>query len=167
MPLVNYEAEGNLAIDGVDMNRPAFAVIGDENGNGGLVQLWADFDVRGEDRLLPGVTGFLAYPRRITVKRFDLRLLVVGDVDQTGAPTADSLIGLQNNLEYIRANVLAPVVSSTGTRAGVLTLPSAATRSASVHVLGVVTQSYGFASGCSGAIWIGTLQISIPAGRFA
>lgn len=167
MPLTNYGIEGSLSIDGVNMNRPAWAVLGDEKGTGGLVPLWADFDVRGEDRLLPSVAGVIAYPRRLTVTRYDLRLLVVGDVDSAGSPTADSVIGLQNNIEYIRANVLAPVVSSTGTRAGVLTLPSAATRSATIHVLGVVTQSYGFASGCSGAIWIGTLQISIPAGRFA
>lgn len=165
MPLQNYEAEGNLTIDAIDMNRPAFAVIGDENGANGLVQFWADFDVRGEDRLLPGATGVIAYPRRITAKRFDLRLLVVGDVDNAGTPVADSRIGLQNNIEYIRSNVLAPVVSSTGTRAATLTLPSGATRTASVHVLGVVTQSYGLAE--CGSIWIGTLQISIPAGRFA
>lgn len=167
MPLQGYEAEGNLTISGVDMNRPAFAVIGDGSGADGLVQLWADFDVRGEDRILPSVTGVIAYPRRITAKRYDFRLLVVGDVDRFGAPNVNSTIGLENNLEYLRANVFAPVVSSTGTRASVLTLPSAATRSADIHVLGVVTQSYGFATGCSGAIWIGTLQISVPSGRFS
>jgi hypothetical protein len=166
MPLANYEVEGNLTIDSIDMNRPAWAVIGDERGEGGLLRLWADFDVRGEDRILPSVAGVIAYPRRITARRFDLRLLVVGDVDQAGAPTADALIGLQNNLEYIRSNVLAPVVSSTGTRAASLLMPSGATRTANIHVLGVQTQSYGFRPGCDGAIWIGTLQISIPTGRF-
>jgi hypothetical protein len=167
MPLANYDLEGNLTISTIDMNRPAWAVIGDENGNGGLVTLWADFDVRGQDRLLPGATGVIAYPRRLTATRKDLRLLVVGDVDLNGVPTADSVIGLQTNLEYLRANVFVPVVSSTGTRAATLAMPSGGTRTADIHVLGVVTQSYGFASGCSGAIWIGTLQISIPAGRFS
>jgi hypothetical protein len=165
MPLVNYEVEGNLTIGGIDMNRPAFAIIADERGEGGFVQLWADFDVRGEDRLLPSATGVIAYPRRITVRRMDFRLLVVGDVDQAGTPVVNTKVGLQNNLEYIRANVLAPVVSATGTRAATLLMPSGATRSADIHVLGVVTQSYGF--GACGAIWVGTLQISIPAGRFA
>jgi hypothetical protein len=167
MPLAGYDAEGNLTIGSIDMNRPAWAVIGDERGEGGLLQLWADFDVRGEDRILPSAAGVIAYPRRITATRKDLRLLVVGDVDHTGAPTVDSLIGLQNNIEYIRSNVLEPVVSTTGTRAATLLLPSGSTRTANIHVLGVVTQSYGFAAGCGGAIWIGTLQISIPAGRFA
>lgn len=169
MPLQNFTNEGSLSIGGINMNRLAFAVIGDENGEGGLLKLWADFDVRGDDRILPSVAGVLAYPRRLTATRYDLRLLVVGDVDQTGTPTADSNIGLQNNIEYIRANVLVPVVSPTGTRAAVLTLPSGGTRTADIHALGVVTQSYGLAvvNGCSGSIWVGTLQISIPAGRFA
>lgn len=167
MPLAGYDAEGNLTIGSIDMNRPAFAVIGDERGEGGLLKLWMEFAVRGEDRILPSATGVIAYPRRMTATRFDLRLLVAGDVDQTGAPTADSLIGLETNLEYIRSNVLAPVVSSTGTRAATLLMPSGATRTANIHVLGVQTQSYGFAAGCGGAIWVGTLQISIPSGRFA
>lgn len=165
MPLVNYDAEGNLTIGTIDMNRPAWAVIGDENGEGGLVKLWADFDVRGEDRLLPGANGVIAYPRRITETRKDFRLLVVGDVDAAGAPVADSRIGLQANLEYIRTNVLAPVVSSTGTRSATLLMPSGGTRTANIHVLGVVTQSYHLAE--CGSIWIGTMQIDIPAGRFA
>lgn len=165
MPLTNYAAEGNMTIGGIDMNRPAFAIIGDERGEGGFVKLWADFDVRGEDRILPSATGVIAYPRRMTSKRFDFRLLVVGDVDQAGTPVADSRIGLQNNIEYIRANVLAPVVSSTGTRAASLLMPSGATRTADIHVLGLVTQSYGLQE--CGSLFVGTLQISIPAGRFA
>lgn len=165
MPLVNYEAEGNLTIGGIDMNRPAFAIVGDENGVGGLVQLWAEFDVRGEDRLLPSATGVIPYPRRMTSKRFDFRLLVVGDVNQAGTPVADSRLGLQANLEYLYTNVLAPVVSSTGTRAATLLMPSAATRTANIHVLGLVTQSYHL-SECD-SIYIGTLQTSIPTGRFS
>jgi len=165
MPLVNYAPEGSMTIDGFSMNRPAFAIVGDERGEGGYVKLWADFDVRGEDRTLPSVTGVIAYPRRMTVTRVDFRLLVVGDVDQAGAPTADSVVGLQDNIEYIRASIVAPVVTPTGTRAAILTMPSGATRSAAIHVLGVVTQSYGIAE--CGSIWIGTLQVSIPGGRFS
>lgn len=165
MPLVNYDNEGSMTIDGFSMNRPAFAIIGDERGVGGYVQLWADFDVRGQDRLLPGATGVIAYPRRMTVRRMDFRLIVVGDVNQAGGSVSDSREGLEANLKYIRANLLAPVATTTGTRTAILTLPSGATRTAEIHVLGVVTQSYGL-SEC-GAIWVGTLQISIPFGRFA
>jgi hypothetical protein len=165
MGLTNFQPEGNLTISGIDMNRSAWAVLGDERGEGGLVRLWFEFDVRGEDRILPGVTGVIAYQRRITAKRHDLRTLVVGDVDQAGNPVADPAIGLENNLEYLRANVLAPVATSTGTRAAVLTLPSGATRTADVHVLGMTTQSYML--GPCGSILVGTLHISIPTGRFS
>jgi len=165
MPLSNYADEGSMTIDGLSMNRPAWAIIGDERGVGGYVQLWADFDIRGDDRILPSATGVIAYPRRMTVKRMDFRLIVVGDVDQAGTPVADSVIGLQNNIEYIRANFLAPVASRDGLRDAVLTMPSGGTRSASIHALGVVTQSYGLTE--CGSIWVGTLQISIPSGRFA
>lgn len=164
MPLTNYEAEGNMTIDGIDMCREAFAIIGDERGVGGFVQLWADFDVRGEDRLLPSVTGVIAYPRRITAKRFDFRLVVVGDVDAGGTPVSDSRVGLEENLAYIRENVLVPVVSASGTREAVLLLPSGSTMEADIHVLGVVTQQYNLVE--CGSIWIGTLQTSIPGGQF-
>ncbi|MCA1807220.1 MAG: hypothetical protein LC687_05155 [Actinobacteria bacterium] len=164
MPLSNFDVDGTLTVDSILLNRAAFAIIGDENGKGGLVQLWADFDVRGEDRLLPSATGVIPYPRRITKKRYDFRLLVVGDIDQAGTPVADTRSGLRANLEYIRANVLAPVVSSTGTRAATLTVPGGSNRTADVHVLGVVTQSYHIHE-CN-SIWFGTLQISVPGGRF-
>jgi hypothetical protein len=172
MPLVNTTLEGSLTIDAVSMNPAsgAWGVVGDGR-VGGLLDLWAAFDVRGQDRTLPGATGVIAYPRRMTVTRKDLRLLVVGDVDSVGAPVADAVEGLEANLEVIRSTVLAPVVSSTGTRAAVLTMPSGATRTADIHVLGLVTQQYMLSSvvdGCSqGAIFIGTLQISIPSGRFS
>jgi hypothetical protein len=122
--------------------------------------------VRGQDRVLPGATGVIAYPRRLTATRYDLRLLVVGDVDgQTGDAVADARAGLAANLEYLRVNVLAPVSSSTGTRAATLTVPGLSSRAANVHVLGLVTQSY-VMQAC-GAIFVGTLQISVPAGRFS
>lgn len=168
MPIANGQDEGTLLIGAISMNpaNGAWAIVGDERGEGGLIKLWADFDVRGEDRILPSVTGVIAYPRRMTVTRHDLRLLVVGDVNgQTSAPVSDSRIGLQNNLEYLRTNVFAPVASSTGTRTATLTLPSGSTRTGAIHVLGVVTQSYHL-SEC-GSIWIGTLQISIPGGRLS
>lgn len=171
MPLANYDIEGSLSISTISMNRPAWAVIGDERGTGGLVHLWPEFDVRGQDRILPSVAGVIPYQRRMTVTRKDLRLLVVGDVDETGTPVSDPVEGLEANLEYLRTNTFAPVVSSTGTRAAVLTMPSGATRTANIHVLGLVVQSYVLGKvldGCAqGAIAITTLQISIPTGRFA
>lgn len=168
MPLVNNAAEGTLTIDSVDMNiaNGAWGIIGDERGVGGYVKLWADFDVRGEDRILPSVTGVIAYQRRRTVTRHDFRLIVVGDViGETGAPEADTRIGLEENIEYLRENVIDPVDTATGTRSATLTMPSGNTRDAEIHVLSVTTQSYQLRE-CD-SIWIATLHISIPSGRFA
>jgi hypothetical protein len=167
MPLVNNAAEGTLTIDGVDMNigNGAWGIIGDEKGTGGYVQLWADFDVRGDDRILPSVTGVIAYQRRRTVTRHDFRLIVVGDViGSTSAPETDTRVGLEENIEYLRENVIDPVDTATGTRSAVLDMPSGNQRAADIHVLGVTTQTYKL-SEC-GSIWIATMHISIPSGRF-
>jgi hypothetical protein len=168
MPLLNMQAEGVLTIDGIDMNpsNGAWGIVGDERGEGGLINLWTDYDVRGEDRILPSATGVIAYPRRMTATRHDLRLLVVGDViGQTSAPATDSRVGLQTNLEYLRANTFAPVVSATGTRAASLTMFTGGPRTAAIHVLRVTRQTYHIDE--CGSIWIGTMHISIPGGRFA
>lgn len=168
MPLQNTTNDGTLTISGISMNpaNGAWGVFGDRRGEGGLVKLWADFDVRGGDRLLPGVTGVIAYPRRMTVTRKDLSLWIVGDViGQTGVAAPDSKVGLATNVEYIRANILAPVVSSTGTRAASITVPGFPDRTADIHVLGMVTQEYMMLE--CGAALRATLQISIPGGRFA
>lgn len=168
MPLEHNNLEGTLTISTISMNpaNGAWGVLGDESGRGGLIHLWYKFDVRGEDRILPSATGVIAYPRRMTVTRCDLRLLIVGDViGQTGVSASNSIEGLATNIEYIRTNILAPVVSATGTRAATLTVPGQSTRSADIHVLGMNIQSYQL--GICGAIAVATLQISIPGGRFA
>jgi hypothetical protein len=168
MPLQNTSLEGTLTIGSIAMQNTfgAWGICGDETGQGGLVHLWTRFDVRGTDRLLPGVTGVIAYQRRMAPTRHDLRLLVSGDIDGvTGTPYTDPVEGLAENLEYLRANVLAPVVSSTGTRAATLTVPGMANRTANIHVLGLMIQSYMIVF-CQ-SVAVTTLQISIPGGRFA
>jgi hypothetical protein len=168
MPLAHLTQEGSLSVGGVALANAfgAWGIVGDERGNGGLVKLWTDFDVRGEDRILPSVTGVIAYPRRMTATRHDLRLLVTGDVNgQTGATPSDATQGLETNLEYLRANFLAPVATATGTRAATLTMPSGSTRTADIHVLGTTVQTY-LLQECA-SLWIGTVHIDIPEGRFS
>ena len=167
MPLQNTTLEGTLTIGGISMNpaNGAWGIVGDERGQNGLLQLWASFDVRGQDRILPGAPGIIPYPRRMTVTRHDFRLLITGDViGQTGAPATDAIEGLATNFDYLRANVIDPVVSSTGTRASTLTVPGQASRSADIHIIGFVIQSYQLAE--CGSIAVTTLQTSIPLGRF-
>lgn len=168
MPLQNTTLEGTLTVGSISLNpaNGAWGVLGDERGVNGLLHLWATTTVRGEDRILPSATGVIAYPRRVTVTRKDLRLLIAGDViGQTGAPATNAIEGLATNIEYLRANIITPVASATGTRAAVLTVPGQASRSADIHILGFTIQSY-MLTEC-GSVAVSTLQISIPSGRFA
>jgi hypothetical protein len=161
----DYDCEGTLTIASVSMNRAAWAVLGDDTGQGGLLNLWVYTEQRGSDRIVPSAAGAVAYRRRETVTRHDLRLMVVGDVDENGTATANSLIGLAANINYLESNVIQPTNTGDGTRAATLTVPGQSTRSANIHVLGFQPQEYHL--GDTQAILVGTLQISIPAGRFA
>lgn len=162
--LSNYDCEGTLTIGGISLNRPAWAVLGDDRGNGGLLQLLTTVDLRGDDRTIPGATGVLPFRRRQTVTRYSFRFLVTGDVDETGAVNVNAKNGLVDNLDYLWTNVLTPPATSTGTRAAVWTKPDATTVSSNVHVIRCEPTTY--AMGTS-SIWEGRLVISSPSGRFA
>lgn len=161
----DYDCEGTLTIGGVSMNRPAWAVLGDELGTNGLLQFVVLGERRGEDRVLPGAAGVIPYRRRLTSTRYDLRILVAGDVDENGTPTANALQGLIANLLYLYNNVVADPGGTDGTRAATLDLPGQSQMSADVHVIGLEPQQYKV--GDSAAVFSGTLQLSIPAGRFS
>lgn len=161
----DYDCEGTLTIGGISMNRPAWAILGDDTGAGGLLQLITVAEQRGSDRIIPSATGVIAYPRRLTVTPFELRILVAGDVDSTGAPTANAQEGLAVNLNYLYTNVVAPVVSSTGTRAATLSIPGLSALTANIHVIGLRPSEYHL--GSSASVWEGRLQISVPGGRFS
>lgn len=164
----NYDLEGSLVIGGVSMHRPAWAVLGDDTGAGGLLQLLSDVQQRGSDRVLPGAAGAIAYPRRIAPSTYELRILIAGDVDESGNLTANGKEGLVANLKYLMTNVVEPVASATGTRAAVLTLPGQTATNADIHVFGLYQRGYYYPDGDSTkALWEGSLQIDIPAGRFA
>lgn len=162
--LVNYDCDGVLTIGGIVMNRPAWAVTGDGDGEGSLFDLLIGVEQRGEDRLMPFGVGVIPYRRRITVTTHTLRLLVVGDVDENGDPTTDHTDGLRANLAYLMANVVAPVATSAGTRAATWDPPAGATQlSAAIHVTGITKKKMALGDN---AVFEGTLNISVPAGAF-
>lgn len=167
MPLAFNDNDGVLTIDGISMNptNGAWMIQGDKTGNGGLLQLWIEFAIRGEDRVLPGAPGVIPYQRRMTVSPHQLALTVVGDtIGETGAAEFDQRVGLQTNLLYLRENVFLPVNTQAGTRAAILDTPDGTQLCADIHVLHVSTQQYHLHE--CGSIWIGTMHISIPAGSF-
>lgn len=157
--IYNYDCHGTLTVGGVSLTCPAWAVLD-------LWALWSQFSVRGEDRLLPGAAGVVPYKRRIEPVRFDLRFLVIGDVDEDGVPYPDPVVGLETNLATLWTSVLQPTLTGDGTRAAVLTLPSGATRTANIHVLGFEPIQAYLTPGYQAAL-DGVLPISVPAGRFS
>lgn len=124
-----------------------------------LSSLWATPDVRGDDRLIPGVTGVKAYPRRLTASRYSLPMIVAGKYTRTGALNSNWQAGLEANLAYLMANVLLPTGTGDGTRTCVWTLPSGATVTAAVHVYGFVSPQL-----FPGSLLRGTLELSAPHG---
>lgn len=168
MPIQHLTQEGSLSLDGINLANSfgAWGILSDAKGVGGLVPLWTDFEVRGENRILPSVTGVIMYEHRVTESEFDLTLAVTGDIDgQTGAIPTDAIQGLETNLAYLTTNVILPPGNSTGTRAGVLTKPSGATLTTSVQVMYTKVQTY-LLQEC-GSLWIGKLHIRLPEGRFS
>lgn len=117
-------------------------------------------DQRGSDRPLPGEEGVLPQRRRrhVTVKRVDI--WIFGEKNYGGSAYPDELDGLQQNIDYLIANVVDPPGTGDGTRAATWHLPSGATKTASVHVLGLTLERF------APNVALGTLTLSLPDGRF-
>lgn len=156
--LIDYACQGTLEIEGVSMNNPAWSVID-------ISPLWAAFDTRGQNRLIPGAQGTIAYRKRLTERDHPLAIVIIGDVDENGDPHDDPVEGLEFNLDTLLA-VLQP--DSAATKAATLTLPSGTTRTAEVQIEGfevirteidIATQTY--------AAMEGVINMTIPQGVFA
>jgi hypothetical protein len=145
---------GDLTIGGVAMNCAGWKV---QN----LAELWLPAQQRGTDVIRPGVSGVKARLRRDTVTVRTLRLLIVGSSSRTGTPVTDLFEGLQANIDYLRANVVAPTGTTDGTRSVVLTMPDGTTRTEPAHVqqmeVGRIVEN--------GAWALATIELSIPSGR--
>ena len=155
MPALTHNtAAGDLTIGGVAMNCPAWKVLN-------LHELWLPADQRGADVILPGVSGVRARRRRDTRTTRSLRMVITGDVDRNGSPQSNKFTGLYTNVEYLRANVVAPTGSGDGTRSAVLTLPSGSSLTESVHVVGMTTGEFR-----GDAAWLrAVIELSVPSGR--
>jgi len=147
-------AAGDLTIGGVAMNGTAWKVLN-------LLELWLPASQRGSDRLIPGSAGVLAQRRRDTVTQRSLQMLISGEVTYLGATSGDTFERLQINIDYLRANVVAPTGTGDGTRSAVLTMPDGTTRTEPVHVTGFELGEYRQDAGWAKAV----LELSIPSGR--
>jgi hypothetical protein len=161
----DYDFEGTFTIASFAMCRAAWAVLGDEAGEGTLFDLITAGEMEGEDRKLPYLNGYVPYPRRLPPSRHDLRLLVNGDVNSSGTPFSDFQEGLATNLAAIRTGLFEGATpAADGTLAASVTIPGWGTKTANIHMVGLQRQRMNIWRDM--AVWEGTLQISVPAGRF-
>lgn len=125
-------------------------------------------DVRGQSTLIPHLPGRYAEPLLWDETEHTLQLVIVGDVDYTGAPIAGGPgVGLESNLNDLRAWI--DPNGSTGTE-WTLTTPSGAERTALVQTLGRLKVG----TVVEGVDWLGivgmamtaTLDIRLPDGAF-
>lgn len=142
--------------DGLSLIQPPAWVIGN------LGPLWVPGNVRGSDVLMPGAVGVRPFRRRQTVTTHSLPIAVSGDYDyleQDDCPD-DRWVALEHNLEYLAENLIASPGTRAGTRDSILTMPSGAERTASIHYLRITPATI------QQAVLVGTLDISIPEGWF-
>lgn len=158
--MLNYNtATGELVIDDISMHGPAWNILD-------LRDLWMPASIRGSDTIIPGAIGVLAHRRRVTVTRHTLPMALTGECDKDGIPApgigdpVDLLKQLQDNIDYLRENVVDPTNVGNGTRAATLTMPDGSERTADIHVEGLTIVS------AVQHVLATTLNISIPAGLF-
>lgn len=158
---LNYNtASGELVIGTINMHCAAWNMLD-------LRDLWMPGSIRGTDTIIPGALGVLAHRRRLTVTRHTLPMAITGECDKDGIPApgigspADLLKQLQDNIDYLRANVLDPTNLTDGTRSATLTMPDGDVRTANIHVEGLTVVS------AVQHVLATTLNISIPTGVFA
>lgn len=118
-------------------------------------------DQRGEDRLVPGSAGVVANPRRNTVTRVNLRMLVFGWKDWNGAAHATHRAGIGKNSAKLQAAMTSPPTTAGGTRTATYHLDGLPAVSKPVHVLGDMTFV-----GYGPYALRGVLRLSFPEGLF-
>lgn len=140
-----------LSIAGIALATPAFK-------GADLSDLLRSADQRGGDRVIPH-GGVVAKPRRRTVSKRSLPLIINGNVDQDGNAISNYRTGVDTHIAYLLTNLVEPITTGTGTRSATLTLLTGSyTTPVHVEALDIGDRE--------AAIVKATLQLSIPAGQF-
>lgn len=140
-----------LTIAGIALATPAFK-------GSDLSDLLRPADQRGGDRVIPH-GGVVSKPRRRTVSKRSLPLVINGNVDQDGNAIGNYRTGVDTHIAYLLTNLVEPITTGTGTRSATLTL-AIGTYTTPVHVEALDIGDR------EAAIVMATLQLSIPNGQF-
>jgi hypothetical protein len=147
---------GTLTISGVSMHTWGWNVLD-------IRDLLFVSAIRGQDKLIPLVPGLRPYRRRLTATTHSLNIIISGLHALDGTPVtshAARMSKLEEHLDFLYANVVAPVPTVSGTRPAVLLPAGSSPRTAEIHVYSLTPGTW------TPATLRATLDISIPAGRF-
>lgn len=163
---------GELIINDVTLHTPAWCVTD-------LSELWGSFELRGSNRLIPGMRGRKAYVRRVDETRYSLPMVITGYCDPNGTPwnTDDPDVyydiyaeayghgpavtfanGLENNVAILQNSFRLddPTAVPQSLFDADFVLPSGTVRSSQVQVLALRGQLQ------PGAVMFATLEILDP-----
>ena len=128
-----------------------------------LWTFWEPAQLEASNIKLAGVTGMTARKPLVQPTTHSLQLVISGEVSTSGTPDADYPARLKTNIAYIASNFTNIPTTADGTRTAVLTLPSGATLTGPVHILGLTIGEV-----VSDARWaLAVLEVSVPAGVLA
>ena len=128
-----------------------------------LWTFWEPAQLEASNIKLAGVTGVTARKPLVQPTTHSLQLVISGEVSTTGTPDTDYPARLKTNIAYIASNFTNIPATADGTRTAVLTLPSGATLTGPVHILGLTIGEV-----VSDARWaLAVLEVSVPAGVLA
>jgi hypothetical protein len=125
--LVAATRDGVLTIDGVAMQRLAWAVLD-------VTPLWLGPDQRGQDLEIPGRPGALPNPRRAATTSRTLRMVIDGQYDPAGVWQSNPRQQLRRNISYLREHVSDPTYIGDGRRTITLVTPDGVTYQGHVHI---------------------------------
>lgn len=154
-PLTCDPCYGELTINDVSLHTPAWCATD-------LSELWGSFDLRGANRVIPGARGRRAFVRRVDETKYSIPLLITGYCDANGVPWAEDvedtpdvyddiyddvyqgfatgfMAGLELNVNALQTAFYLddPTGVTYSLLDAVFTLPSGATRTTQVQVVGL------------------------------
>ena len=146
----------SITFDGVSLGNSAIKIRN-------LWTFWEPAQLEASNIKLAGVTGMTARKPLVQPTTHSLELVISGEVSTTGTPDTNYPARLKTNLAFIATYFTNIPTTADGTRTAVLTLPSAATITGPVHILGLTIGEV-----VSDARWaLAVLEVSVPAGVLA
>lgn len=144
---------GSLTINSVSLTSTRFMARN-------LAVLHGLGQLRGSDRVIPGVAGVVPLRRRTTATRYDLELYVCGDDDGAGLPFTDVQAGLVSNLNVVINSIADPPTPPTVTRSAVWTPYNSAPKT-----FDVVVEGFTIGAAVNESTVRTVLSIMLPGGR--